>query len=370
MSSADTYMIVTSALVVRNVYAPYVDPDASEEKYVRVARLTGLLIIAGAAAIAMTMGDVFKQFVLAIQIPILFAAPFWVGMYWRRANTRAVWVTMAFSLAMFFVLPYLVPAVAPSLRDNPNYAITTHVETTTTTRVATASDVARYEAWEEAVARAKNKYAEDPGKLEMVLKSIGPPPPKGAVGDMIEVKSTSGGHSVFWSAGVEPGEGAGLEVVADTREGNVRWVVERRVGPHRGKGAEFQFDFLIYQWLGIDLSSASKATLQTLRLPPRLITPFLILIVVSFFTRRNSEEALDRYFVKMKTVVQPDPEADRRELEISYQNPKRFEDQRLLPGTDLEFVRPRFKDVTGFFAAVAVCFVIVMVLIGLVSIGS
>ena len=32
MSSADTYMIVTSALVVRNVYAPYINSDAGEKK--------------------------------------------------------------------------------------------------------------------------------------------------------------------------------------------------------------------------------------------------------------------------------------------------------------------------------------------------
>ena len=30
MSSADCYMVVMSALLVRNVYAPYIDPNASE----------------------------------------------------------------------------------------------------------------------------------------------------------------------------------------------------------------------------------------------------------------------------------------------------------------------------------------------------
>ncbi|MEO1528390.1 MAG: hypothetical protein AAFX06_23455, partial [Planctomycetota bacterium] len=39
MSSADTYMIVASGLVVRNVYAPFIDPNASERTYLLVARL-------------------------------------------------------------------------------------------------------------------------------------------------------------------------------------------------------------------------------------------------------------------------------------------------------------------------------------------
>ena len=119
MSSADTYMIVTSALVVRNVYAAYIDPNATEKQYVFLGRLTGLLIIVGAAAVSLTYADVFGQFKMAMELPILFAAPFWVGMYWRRANRTAVWGTILFSLLVFFVLPVVVPALRPELRENP-----------------------------------------------------------------------------------------------------------------------------------------------------------------------------------------------------------------------------------------------------------
>ena len=44
MSSVDAYMIVGSALMVRNVYAPYFNPAATEAEYVRLARVTGLLV--------------------------------------------------------------------------------------------------------------------------------------------------------------------------------------------------------------------------------------------------------------------------------------------------------------------------------------
>ena len=40
-------------------------------------------------------------------------------------------------------------------------------------------------------------------------------------------------------------------------------------------------------------------------------------------------EPLDRYYVKMKTPVDPDPEADQRELELSLENPSRFDSRRL-----------------------------------------
>ncbi|MEM1068795.1 MAG: sodium:solute symporter family protein, partial [Planctomycetota bacterium] len=147
MSSADTYMIVTSALVVRNVYAAYINPDATEKQYVRVGRFTGLVIIVGAAVFAISLANVFEQFKLAMESTIVFAAPFWIGMYWRRANRTAVWGTLIFSLLVFFILPLALPRIQPSLRENSSLTATTLVTTKTFEREATESDVARHKAW-------------------------------------------------------------------------------------------------------------------------------------------------------------------------------------------------------------------------------
>jgi len=312
MSSADTYMIVTSALITRNVFAAYVNPTASEKTYVLVARLTGLIIIVGASAIALTMSDVFGQFKLAVELPILFAAPFWVGMYWRRANRTAVWITIAFSLLFFFVLPAVLSNMA----------------------------------------------------------GIGPEPPLAPVGESIDVVLRSGGNAIFWTGGVTPAEGeVSLRSVGETTEGNVTTLVQHYDGPMEGNG-QFKVDFLVYHLLGIDLSQASKATLETLRLPTRLLLPFLVLIGVSFLTRRNSADALDRYFAKMKTEVKPDPGEDLTELEKSYADPTRFDSRRIFPGGDLEFMWPRPRDIIGFLAAVAVCFLVIAFLLWLAGIGA
>ena len=85
------------------------------------------MIILGAATVSLTLFDVFAQYKLALEIAILFAAPFWLGMFWRRATTTAAWLTIAFSLASFFLIPYLLPVLAPSLRSNQSLAITTDV---------------------------------------------------------------------------------------------------------------------------------------------------------------------------------------------------------------------------------------------------
>ena len=348
MSSADCYMIVTSALVVRNIYAPYVNPKASEKRYVMVGRITGLIIIVGAAVVSLTMSNVFAQFKLAIELPILFAAPFWIGMYWRRANRRAVWTTIAFSALFFFVLPQLIPILAPGLRKDEGLTVKTKLVEKVITRDATAADVAKHEGWLAATGDAREKYADNDTKLQSVLAAIGAEPPLAAVGAPIEIHLKSGDKGIFWRGGV--GE-------------------EERGGAAIGKGA-LNLDMMLYQRLGVDLSTKSKATLEALRLPPRVLLPFLVLILASLMTPRNSPETLDRYYAKMKTEVDPDREADAKKLEAAYANPRAQDSRKLFPGSEIEMLRPRSKDIIGFVASCLACVAIISLLMWVAGIGG
>ncbi len=380
MSSADTYMIVTSALVVRNVYAAYIDPNATEKQYVFLGRLTGLLIIVGAAAVSLTYADVFGQFKMAMELPILFAAPFWVGMYWRRANRTAVWGTILFSLLFFFVLPVVVPALRPELREDPTLATTTEVVTKSFERPATESDVARYDAWQNALRELESRFEPDEresDRYQLLLKSLGASPPQATLGEPIVITLKSGGASIFWRDGVIPVDESGEPLAApqtefvseESDEDGMTIRTERIVGAQRGKGS-LNLDFLLYSLAGFDLSTASKATLETLRLPARLLTPFLVLIVLSYLTRRDDEATLDRYFAKMNTPVRADPTADREALETAYADPNATAKRKLFPGSDLEFVWPTSKDVIGFVLSCIACFVIISFLTWLAGIGA
>ena len=363
MSSADTYMIVTSALVTRNVFAAYINPDADEKTCLRVARTTGLLIIVGASVIALTMSDVFGQFKLAIELPILFAAPFWIGMFWRRANRRAVWATISFSIVYFFVMPYLLPKVMPSLRSDPDLTQSTFLVTTTTTRPATAADVAKHDAWVKVTAQAKELND------KALLEKMGSEPPLAEVGEEIDVTMKSGGKSIYWRDGVKPIGSVELETVEDNKEGNVRVLTQRFTNSFTA-GA-FNVDFLLYHWMGIDLSKASKATIESLRLPPRLILPFMVLMLVSLVTQRDRKEVLDRYYAKMRTEVDPDPVVDKKKLEASYADPEKILNSvRMFPGTDWEFAKPRPKDIIGFLISVAVCGLVIGLMVWLAGIGG
>lgn len=371
MSSADTYMIVTSALVVRNVYAAYIDPEADEKKYVLVGRLTGLVIIFGAAVVALVYADVFEQFKMAMELPILFAAPFWLGMYWRRVNRLAVWGTILFSAIVFFVMPVAIPTFRRDLRENASLAATTPLITKTFQRKATESDVARFDAWSTARDEIGQKYSGDRKKLDAAIKMLGPRPPEAAVGEMVTITLRSGGQSIFWRGGLKPPGGgeAKRELVQERQDGKVQIKVERYVGPQTGQGS-LNIDFLLYSAAGVDLSGVSKATLETLRLPARLLAPFVVLIVLSCVTPRGDKRVLDRFFTKMSTPVLADHEADRQRLEQAYATPISSASRKLFPRSDWEFVRPTVTDVVGFVAACGVCGIIIALLTWLASIGA
>ena len=287
MSSVDCYMLVCSALVVRNIYVPFVNPKAGEKECLLLGRVTGGVVVLGAVIISVTMLDMFKQLELTWVVPMTFAALFWVGMYWRRATTKAGWITLAFCVLTFFVLPRLIPAVAPSLRTEPSL-VQTNLKT-----------------------------------------------------------ETGGGKSIYWSGGVEEKQGIATGV------------------------GSFRFDMLIYDKIpGVDLTKVSNAALKTLEFPFKIIAPFLVMIIASLLTKPNDKKALDRLYVKMKTPVDPVPEKDEAEIEKSYANPDRFDQNKLFPNSNLEFQRPTKYDVIGFITCFGICFVIIGLVLLVAQIGT
>ena len=290
MSSVDCYMLVCSALVVRNIYVPYGNPNATEQDCLRLGRITGAIVVLGAVMVSVTMLDMFKQLELTWIVPMTFAALFWLGMYWRRATTKAGWITIVFCLLCFFVLPRAIPAVAPELRKHEAY---------------------------------------------LTVNS-----PEGA----------AGGQSIYWTGGVKENEEEG--------------------GDKIGQGS-FRFDMVIYEkLLGLDLTQYRKAALKTLEFPFKIIAPFLVMIIASLLTQPNSKKALDRLYVKMKTPVDPDPEGDAREIDVSYARPDRFNDRKLFPGSNWEFERPTKMDFWGFVGCFVICFAIIGVVLWVARIGA
>jgi len=62
------------------------------------------------------------------------------------------------------------------------------------------------------------------------------------------------------------------------------------------------------------------------------------------------------------TPVQPTPEAEEAALAASYADPRKFDHDKLFPGTEWEILKPARSDYIGFFGTWALVGVIVLML--------
>jgi len=367
MSSADCYMISSSALLVRNVYAPYFNPNASEKVYVRAGRLSSLLVIVGGALVSIYLYDVFEQFKLTMELPIIFAAPFWIGMTWRRSGVWAAWTTIIFSTTLFFVVPIMAPLLVSSLRTDPALQQTNDQVVVTVTRQAKAADVAKWQAWNGAHAVAE--AITDSQRRSRALASLPAAPPKALLGGMVLDTFTTGGKAIYWTGKVFPVTTESSEILSTDTDGNTTIVTQRRNIRFVGQG-RLNVDMLLYRLMGIDLTNKTDADLETLRMPLKLVLPFVVMCLTTLVTPRGDRRALDRFYARMRTPVDSDPEEDERQLQWAYDNPAEVEKRKLFPGTDIEIERPTFFDIFGFIVCLGICFAFVGFAIWVTSIGA
>ena len=197
------------------------------------------------------------------------------------------------------------------------------------------------------------------------------------VGEEFPEVNTRGGKGIFF-AKLTPVDEAGNPVRAKPQtvgepvvDGNVTSETLAYADHVRLRGeGNFKLDFLLYQATGIDLTSFEDSTLATLELPPKIVMPFMVMILLSLITRPNSVAALDRYYSKMKTPVDPDPQADQANLEAAEADPERMKTLKLFPNSNFEFQRPNAVDIIGFVVCFAACFGIIALAIWVAQLGS
>ncbi|MBN1291017.1 MAG: sodium:solute symporter family protein [Candidatus Latescibacteria bacterium] len=102
-SSCDALMVAASGIFTRNVYQAYISKEKSEKHYLFVGRATSFFIVAGSLAFAFYLPGVIAALELFWKLPALMGIPFWIGIFWRRANSTAAWVSFLLAFAAFFV---------------------------------------------------------------------------------------------------------------------------------------------------------------------------------------------------------------------------------------------------------------------------
>lgn len=335
MSSADCFAITSSNLLTHNVYRVLL-PDRTEAHYVAIGRLLGAGTIIGGAIMAFGFESILQQMKFLWEFGVIFPAPFWFGILWRRANKRAAWFTVISTLMLFFLFPMTLPFFAKGIRANP------YLLKMTNPRVVKR----QYTAHEMDVQERDEEIAKW-NKLEPDLQKLTPKPVPIEVGQKFTKHYLQPRKSIFWRDGVgvnEQGQLQGYGMLSPA--------------------------LVLYDKLGFDLAKNPYALNETLRILTRTLAPIFIMFLVSYLTKPDDKRALDMFYVKMRTPVLEDREADRRELEISYSYPHRFDHLKMFPRTKWEFCRWSRVDIVGFIGSTLIAFAIVGLLYLIVSIGG
>jgi len=380
MSSVDAYMIVGAGLIVRNLYVPFVKPSATDKECLRVGRITGILVVAGSIFFSLAIYDMIAQLTITFWFPLVFAAPFWIGMYWRRASTRAAWITVAYCILVFGMIPYLGPIIVPSLKTNETLLARTEMTRTVSQDIVSKSTLRREYAKAMTTWTAQFDRANNINKSELELlkpqqisaTKIAVPSSTGEelveleVGvSRIETSTENGGDAIFFKS-VEPSDSSiAPEVIGVTKinDFTTRYKLAYPQGTKFQASGNLKLNLAFFLPLGIDLAAQTNSTRNALELVSKIILPILVMIIASWITsitgKSNSPEALDRFYAKMKTPVDPDPAADLAKLEAVYGEPSNTERVKLFPNSQLEIQKPTTADVVGFTISVLVCFAIV-----------
>ncbi len=333
MSTASCYILSASSLIVRNIYNLF-RPGRSESHYVNAGRIAGAVTIFGSILFANYYQDVFGQLKFAWEMPIVFAATVWAAMYWRRATRAAAWTSVIVTSLLFFLAPALLPEIWPGLRTDSRFLAVTRSEET----------VRRYEAHEFDLAR-RAKEIERWDAAASIGQAAGERPKPLSMGDTVEVHTRPQPKSIFWTRGI---------VLQD--------------GVRQGAGF-FNLEMLAFRAAGLDLESLPSPMIETLRLPLRILLPLLLMLVVSLFTAPVDSVVLQRFYVRLKTTVQPDPERDRLEVEKSYARPERFDHLKLFPGTQFEFTRWSRADFLGFLLSLLLAWMVIATTLFVAGLG-
>ncbi len=335
MSTADCLMITASSLIIRNLYRPFF-PKKTEKHYIFIGRIAGAVVVIGGALVALQFDSILAMIKLAWEFNIAVAASFWLGIKWRGATRKGAWASIITTLILFSIGSIFTPVIFPGLQTRPYLLKMTNPKPLERILIANQQDV-----------ELRNS---DIAKWDMLQENgdgIGPRPLPLKVGEKYIKIDKLPQRSIFWTQGIKV----------------------RDDGTKYGKGM-LNLELIVIDKLGFDLSRNSHALNETIRVLIRTITPFLVLLLVSLLTEADDRKRLNRFFVKMKTPVLTDPVADKREMELSYQNPHRFDHIKLFPNTNWEFNKWNKTDGIGFLVSVLVLLSVIILLKVLVSIGG
>ncbi|MGM0466011.1 MAG: sodium:solute symporter family protein [Acidobacteriota bacterium] len=316
MSTLDAGSVSYSALFIRNLYQPLF-PHKTEKHYLVISKLTIAFILLVSIWVALYVNNLLVLFKYMISIPAIYGAAIWLGFIWRKLSKTAVILQVLICIIIYAVLPNLFQSMGWA-RHHESFLKETKPRVVTVTTSALKEDVK-----------------------------------KGRAGQV--------GEEITKSHIIEP-TGIFFEEVALSDPNDLD-------SPKLGLG-RFHAEIWVLSLCGINFSNFSKAQLVAVRFFFDAAFPFVLLFIISLFTKPVPKKYLNRFYAKLHTPVQKTPEQEQKALEESYRNPEKFEKQKIWPGSNWEILKFNKMDYVGFGGSWILVGVIILLLLLVTSIGS
>ncbi|MFO7979906.1 MAG: sodium:solute symporter family protein [Candidatus Aminicenantes bacterium] len=316
MSTLDAGSVSYSALFIRNLYQPLF-PHKTEKHYLVISKLTIAFILLVSIWVALYVNNLLVLFKYMISIPAIYGAAIWLGFIWRKLSKTAVILQVLICIIIYAVLPNLFQSMGWA-RHHESFLKETKPRVVTVTTSALKEDVK-----------------------------------KGRAGQV--------GEEITKSHIIEP-TGIFFEEVALSDPNDLD-------SPKLGLG-RFHAEIWVLSLCGINFSNFSKAQLVAVRFFFDAAFPFVLLFIISLFTKPVPKKYLNRFYAKLHTPVQKTPEQEQKALKESYRNPEKFEKQKIWPGSNWEILKFNKMDYVGFGGSWILVGVIILLLLLVTSIGS
>ncbi|MCK4528961.1 hypothetical protein KAW18_16470, partial [candidate division WOR-3 bacterium] len=102
--TCDAFMVDGAALFTRNFYQRIFKPDGTDAHYLKVARLSSLIIVVGGLVIALTLPNVVRGILMLLKVTAFFGISFWMGVIWKRANRYGAWASFLISSGVWAIM--------------------------------------------------------------------------------------------------------------------------------------------------------------------------------------------------------------------------------------------------------------------------
>lgn len=333
MSTATALMLTVSGLLLHNIYKPLIT-GKTENHYVWVGRFFGAAFLIGSVIIATQFTSIFEILKFIWEFFVIFAAAFWLGLKWRRANRQGAWASILATLCIFYLFPLMLPNVFTSMKTDS--FLLQQTESTQVERIYTARTID--------VVQRESEIAEW-NKLNMLGETTGECPVQIQLGEKFTKTFVLPSRVIFWSQQPTLNKDRLLEA-------------HGYIYP----------ELVLLQAVGIDLHKQPYALNETIRMLIRLFFPFLILVAVSLLTKPQNDKTTEQFFLKMRTRVRGlGHDVDAQDVQIAFNNPEKTKSFLLFPNTDWEIYKWNKQDTVGFLISIGIVFLVIGTLFAVVK---